>query len=116
MTAALFLMTACCGCATLFFKPLRHTTFIDTDGQRLHVEYGKEKRTETLPSGVTCTFEGKVRVQLPTGKKIVLYQTMTVSGVRYHSSDKRYEFREMGPYCVVSKDREIIFEGVYCGN
>ena len=108
-------LALCCGCATLFFKPLRHSTFIDTDGQRLHVDYGREKRTETLANGLVCTFDGKVRMQLPEGKRVVLYQTMTVSGVRYHSSDEHYEFREMGPCCIVTKDSAIIFEGVYCG-
>ena len=114
MTAALFALAGLCGCATLTFKSTRSTRFINMDGQIVCVDYGKEKRTETLPNGLVCTFEGKVRLQLPEGKRIVLYHTMSTSGVRYASADKRYAFIEMGPYCIVSQKGKPIFEGFFC--
>jgi len=84
------------------------------DGQIVHADYGKEKRNETLPNGLVCTFEGKVRLRLPEGKRIVLYQAISTSGVRYVSANKQYEFTEMGPYCIVSHNGKQIFEGFFC--
>ena len=114
MTVALCVLAGLCGCATLTFKSTRTTRFIDMDGQIVCVDYGKEKRTEILPTGLVCTFEGKVRLQLPDGKRIVLYQAMSKSGVRYASANKLYEFVEMGPYCIVSHEGKPIFEGFFC--
>lgn len=96
------------------FNAIRQSRFIDMDGQLVHVEYGKEKRTETLPNGLVCTYEGKVRIQLPSGKRLVLYQTLTPVGVCYATADKRYEFIEMGPYCRITQNGKTIFEGVFC--
>lgn len=114
MALALLALAGTCGCATHGFKPTRETRFIDMDANVLHVSYGEEKRTETLPNGLVCTFSGKVRIELPDGKKIFLYQAISTSGMRYLSEDKHYEFREKGVYCFLLKDGEIIFEGVYC--
>jgi len=114
LVMALFWLLGICGCATLRFKPTRETRFIDMDSQVLHVAYGEEKRTETLPNGLVCTFDGKVRLELPDGKRMVLYQTLSASGMRYLSKDKHYEFREKGVYCFLLKDNKTIFEGVYC--
>ena len=107
-------LTAACGCASMTFTSLRQSRFINMDGETVQVDYGKEKRTETLPNGLVCTYDGKVRVELPNGKRIVLYQTITPVGVSYITSDKHYEFTEMGPYCRIGKDGKIIFEGVFC--
>ena len=84
------------------------------DAEVLKVQYGKEKRTETLPNGLVCTFNDKVLLHLPDGKPVVLYQAMTTTGVRYVSANKRYEFHEKGPYCIVTYDGRTIFEGVFC--
>jgi membrane-bound inhibitor of C-type lysozyme len=96
------------------FDPLRESRFIDMDAQVLSVEYGKEKRTETLPNGLVCTFDRKVRLHLPQGKTVVLYQAIAKTGVRYLSKDKRYEFVEKGPYCMVTCDGKPAFEGFFC--
>jgi hypothetical protein len=101
------------GCATWTFTQLRESHFVNVDAERLHVEYGREKRTETLANGIVCTYEGKVRLTLPDGKRIVLYQTLTTSGIRYHSSDKQYEFIEKAPYCVLRHQGRVIFEGIF---
>lgn len=114
MAVALLLLSGTGGCATHRFKPTRETRFIDMDSNVLHVSYGEEKRTETLPNGLICTFSGKVRIVLPDGKKMVLYQAISTSGMRYLSEDKQYEFLEKGVYCFLLKDGVIIFEGVYC--
>ena len=45
---------------------------------------------------------------------MVLYQTLSSSGMRYQSTNKRYEFREKGVYCFLMKDGQVVFEGVYC--
>lgn len=84
------------------------------DSEVLHVDYGEEKRTETLPNGLVCTFDGKVRLQLPGGKRIVLYQALSTSGVRYVSKDRQFEFIEKGPYCLLRLNEKTFFEGVYC--
>lgn len=109
-----FALTVFCGCATLRFKPTRQARFIDMDSDVLRVDYGEEKRTETLPNGLVCTFDGKVRLQFSDGKRIVLYQALSTSGIRYVSKDKRYEFIEKGPYCLLRLNGQPIFEGVYC--
>ena len=113
-TLALLALVGLCGCATLTFKATRSTRFIDMDGVIVQVDYGKEKRTETLPTGLVCTFEGKVRLTFQEGRRIVLYQVLSTSGVRYASADKQYEFVEMGPYCIVSHQGKTIFEGFFC--
>ncbi len=103
-----------CGCATGKAKPPRKTCFIDMDSNVLHVTYSEQKRTEKLPNGLVCTLTGKVRLKLPSGKNIVLYQSLSTSGMRYLSKNKQYEFREKGLYCFLLKDSQVIFEGVYC--
>ena len=102
------------GCATSRFSATREMNFIDMDSNVLHVSYGEEKRTEKLPNGLVCTFSGKVLLELPDGKRMVLYQTLSSSGMRYQSTNKRYEFREKGVYCFLMKDGKVVFEGVYC--
>jgi hypothetical protein len=114
MLAALSVVTGLCGCATVLFESTREARFIDMDGNILHVDYGKEKRSETLPNGIVCTFDMKVRIKLPEGKRLVLYQIMSTSGVRYASADKAYELIEKGPYCLVYHKGQMIFEGVFC--
>lgn len=113
-----FVLCACCvslaGCASLRFKPIRQSRFVNMDVEVLRVEYGHEKRTETLPNGLVCAFDSKVRVRLPDGERIVLYQTLATSGVRYVSHDKQYEFNEKGPYCILRHQGKTLFEGIYC--
>jgi hypothetical protein len=111
---ALLVSAGLCGCATSRFKSTREMRFIDMDSNVLHVSYGEEKRTEKLPNGLPCTFSGKVLLELPDGKDVVLYQTLSTAGMRYLSKNKRYEFREKGVYCFVLKDGKVLFEGVYC--
>ena len=105
-----------CGCAYYMSGKIRESRFINMDAEILHVTYGEERRTETLPNGLVCTFDGKVRLQLPSGKRVVLYQTMTTSGMRYVSKNKQYEFLEKGPCCRVNFKGKELFEGVYCRN
>lgn len=112
--AALSVLVALCGCASMRFKVKRETRFINMDAEVLHVAYGEEKRSKTLSSGIVCTFDGKVRLQFPDGKRIVLYQALSSSGMRYVSKDMQFEFREKGPYCILSQYGKTIFEGVYC--
>jgi hypothetical protein len=102
------------GCATGGGQTTREARFIDMDSNVLQVAYSEEKRSEILPNGLACTFSGKVRVRLPDGKRVTLYQTLSSSGMRYLSSNKRYELREMGIYCYLLKDNKRVFEGVYC--
>ena len=101
------------GCATWTFRATREARFVNLDAERLHVAYGRERRTETLPNGLVCTFEGKVRIRLPDGRRIVLYQAIATSGMRYVSANKRFAFHEKGPFCAVYQDGQPIFEGVY---
>ncbi len=84
------------------------------DAEVLVVEYGEEKRTETLPNGLVCTFEGKVRLLLPDKKRVTLYQALATSGVCYVSKDKQYDFHEKGPYCILRHQGVTIFEGYFC--
>lgn len=120
LTRALQLITALgvcaglAGCATWTFKPLRESRFVNVDAELLYVEYGKEKRTETLPNGLVCTYEGVVRLRLPNNDRVVLYQTLAPMGIRYLSKNKQYEFVEKAPYCVVRCRGVLIFEGLYC--
>jgi hypothetical protein len=111
--AALLACAGLTGCATWTFTPLRESRFINVDAEILHVEYGREKRTETLPNGLVCTYEGKVRLHLPDGNRVVLYQTIAPSGIRYLSADKHYEFIEKAPYCVLRHKGVAVFEGIY---
>ncbi len=97
------------------FESTRKAHFINMDAEILYVEYGQEKRTEILPNGLACTFDGKVRIRLgKAGKHHVLYQAISASGVRYLSKDKQFEFFEKGPYCLLNEKGRLIFEGVYC--
>ncbi len=109
----LLIVALCAGCASWHFKPVRSQTFVNVDAQRLLVEYGREKRTETLPDGLVCTYEGKVRLQLQDGRRVVLYQTLATVGNRYLSADKHYEFIEKVPYCLVRHQGRLIYEGIY---
>lgn len=111
----LFVLTLLCGCAALRFDVTRKARFINMDSEILHVDYGSEKRSETLPNGLVCTFEGKVRLLLPgDNRRVTLYQAISTTGVRYVSEDKQLEFIEKGPYCIVLRNGRTIFEGVYC--
>ena len=110
----LITVTSLCGCLSVPFDTLRKSRFINMDAEIVAVEYGEEKRTETLPNGLVCTFDGKVRLLLPDKKRITLYQALTTSGVRYVSKDKQYEFIEKGPYCILRHQGATIFEGVFC--
>jgi len=114
LTLLAFVCASLGGCASYHFKSIRESHFIDMDAEVLSVQYGKEKRTETLPNGIVCTFNDKVRLHLPNGKSVVLYQAITTTGVRYVSANKRYEFHEKGPYCIVKHEGKTIFEGVFC--
>jgi membrane-bound inhibitor of C-type lysozyme len=107
-------LAAAAGCATLTFKAKRETRFVNMDGEFLNVSYGEEKRTETLANGLVCTYDSKVLLRLPDGKKLVLYQAISGTGMRYLSADKHVEFREKGPYCLVARNGRTIFEGVHC--
>ncbi len=112
-----FIAAACSGCATfadMTFKVKRETRFVNMDGEFLRVAYGEERRSETLPNGLVCTYEGKVRLRFEDGKSVVLYQTISASGMRYVSADKRFEFHEKGPYCIVSREGRKLFEGIQC--
>jgi len=113
LTAGIALVCLC-GCASMRFKPLRETRFINMDAEVLHVEYGEEKRTETFPNGLTSTFTGKVRLRLPDGKQVILYQTMSSSGIRFVTKNREFEFIEKGFYCLLRHNGRTAFEGVYC--
>lgn len=108
------LLLICGGCATMFFHPLRAARFIDMDARVVRVEYGEEPHEEELPNGGTLSFKGKVRLTLPGGGRVVLYQTLTPMGNLYRSKKKDYSFLESGPRCWLSHDGVLIFEGVYC--
>ena len=113
IAATLLVCVGLTGCATHRFTPLRESRFFNMDAEILLVEYGQEKRTETLPNGLVCTYEGKVRLTLPDETCVVLYQTIATSGIRYLSKDKRHEFVEKAPYCVLRHDGAKVFEGIY---
>ncbi|MDD4101520.1 MAG: hypothetical protein PHU80_02665 [Kiritimatiellae bacterium] len=98
------------------FKPYRETRFINMDAEVIRAEYAKEQRTETLPSGLVSTFDNKVRLTMPDGKRLTLYQSFSPFGVRYVSKDNRCEFIERGIYCLFYKDGKVVFEGVHCRN
>lgn len=114
LLAALLLLAGLSGCYTSKASKVRESRFINMDSEVLHVTYSEEKRTETLPNGIVCTFEGKVRLRLPSGKSVTLYQAMTASGVRYLSKNKEYEFIEKGPCCRLYYKGAEFFEGVFC--
>ena len=80
------------------FKPYRVSRFINMDAEVIHAEYAKEKHTETTPDGLVSTFENKVRLTLPDGKRLTLYQSFSPFGVRYVSKEGRHEFIERGIY------------------
>lgn len=100
------------GCAS--FKPTREARFINMDAETIRVEYGEEKHEDVLPDGRSFTFTGKIRVTLPNGKRVFLYQGLTPMGLLYHSDKKDYSYFEKVPTCWLSHDGELIFEGVYC--
>ncbi|MEI7900002.1 MAG: MliC family protein [bacterium] len=114
LCAALLMLAGLSGCYTSKSGKIRESRFINMDAEMIHVTYSEEKRTETLPNGLVCTFDGKIRLRLASGKTITLYQAMTASGVRYVSKNKRYEFIEKGPCCRLFYKGTEIFEGVYC--
>jgi len=111
--AALAVCVFVAGCAAWRFTTLRESRFINVDAEILHVEYGRETRTETLANGLACTYEGKVRIRLADGRRVVLYQTLAPSGIRYLSADKHYEFIEKAPHCILMRDGVPLFEGIY---
>ncbi len=105
-----------CGCASMSFKPYRASRFINMDAEVIQAEYAKEKHTETMPGGLVSTFENKVRLTLPDGKRLTLYQSFSPFGVRYISKDGRQEFIERGVYCLLYQNGALVFEGVHCRN
>jgi len=111
-----YICTLFCGCSGLRFKTDRKSRFTDVDANMIQVEYGKEKRTETLANGAELTFDNKVRVTLYNGKKIILYQTLARSGVRYQSADKRFIFYEKGQFCQLLENGIIIYQGMFNKN
>jgi hypothetical protein len=114
LAAAALLCTSLVGCAAWRFTPVRESRFVNVDAQMLRVEYGREKRTETLPNGLVCAYDGKVRLNLPDGTGVVLYQTLATSGIRYLSSNKQYEYIERIPCCLVLHKGELVFDGIFC--
>jgi len=119
MFKILFICSFCIlvgGCASFGFKAERKSRFVDVDANAVYVEYGSEKRTETLPNGAELTFNRKVRVTLPSGKRITLYQTLASSGVRYQSADKKFTFMEKGPYCHILENELTIYQGFFNKN
>ncbi len=104
------------GCASLCFKTERKSGFTDVNNTVLLVEYGTEERAETLPNGAVLKFNRKVRITLPDGKRIVLYQTLSPSGVRYRSANSEYIFIEQGPWCKLIEDGAIVYQGVFSKN
>lgn len=100
------------GCAS--FKPTREARFINMDAETIRVEYGEEMHDDVLPDGRTFAFKGKIRITLPDGKRVFLYQGLTPTGLLYHSTKRDYSYFEKVPTCWLSHDGELIFEGVYC--
>jgi len=111
-----YVCTLFCGCAGLRFKTERKSRFTDIDANMIQVEYGKEKRTETLSNGAELTFDNKVRVTLENGKKFILYQTLARSGVRYQSANKRFIFYEKGQFCQFLEKGVVIYKGMFNKN
>lgn len=99
------------GCTS--FQSYRTAQFVDMDARKIRVEYGEEVHEDVLPDGRRFSFKGKVRIALPDGKRIYLYQGMTETGNLYHNRDKDYHFLEKGPYCLLSHGGKVIFEGYY---
>ena len=98
------------------FKTERKSRFTDVNNNRLTVEYGTEEREEVLSNGAKLRYTRKVRLTLPEGERVILYQTLSPSGVRYQSTDKQYLFIEHGPWCRLTKEGNIIYQGVFSGN
>lgn len=107
--AGLTLLTACSS-----FKATRSAQFIDMDANRIRVEYGEELHDDILEDGRKFSFKGKIRLTLPDGDKVYLYQGMTQIGNLYHSEGKSYSYLEKGPWCALSHNGKLIFEGYYC--
>ncbi len=119
MLRVLSLCTLCIlisGCAVFGFKADRKSRFVDIDANAIYVEYGMENRTETLPNGAELKFDRKVRVTLPDGKRLILYQTLASSGVRYQTADKKFTFVEKGPYCQILENEITVYQGFFNRN
>lgn len=104
------------GCLSFGFKAQRKSEFTDIDNNSIFVEYGTEERSEVLPNGASLNFKRKVRITLPDGKRVILYQTISTSGVRYHTPDNKYMFIERGPWCQFIKDGAIVYKGMFRNN
>lgn len=103
------------GCAYFSFDAYRVARFVDMDAKIITVEYGEEEHDDVLEDGRKFSFKGKIRITLPDGDRVYLYQGMTQVGMLYHSKKKYdYHYFEKGPYCILSHDGKIIFEGYYC--
>lgn len=104
------------GCFSYGYKTERKSQFTDINNNSVFVEYAKEKRTEKLPNGAELTFNRKVRVTLPDGERKILFQTISSSGVRYHTPDDQYIFIERGPWCRIIKEGVVVYQGVFRNN
>ncbi len=100
------------GCKS--FNVKRTARFIDMDAQTITVEYGEDPNREHSGNGSAFDLNGKIRMRLPSGKKVYLYQTMVQTGILYRSKDLSYSYYEKGVCCALSHDGKLIFEGVYC--
>lgn len=117
LSSAFILSTFITGCASFSFEPYRVAKFVDMDARIIQVEYGKEKHDDVLEDGKKFSFEGKIRITLPDGDKIYLYQGMTQIGMLYHSKKSEdYHYLEKGPCCILSHNGEVIFTGYYYRN
>jgi len=105
-----------CGCSSLMFNTERTSQFIDVNANKILVEYATEPHTETLPNGAELKFDRKVRVTLYNGEKIILYQTLSTRGVRFHTPDKKFIFLEKGSYCQLFENNRIIYQGIFSKN
>ena len=110
------LLLTSAGCLSFGFKTERKSLFSDVNNNRVFVEYATEKHTETLPNGAELSFDKKIRLTLPDGKRVVLYQTISASGVRYHTLDNEYIFIERGPWCKIIRNRSTLYQGVFRKN
>jgi uncharacterized protein YceK len=104
------------GCASVFFRTERKSGFTDANNTAITVEYGTEEREERLSGGAVLKFNRKVRITLPDGRRVILYQTLSPSGVRYRSADSEYIFIEQGPWCKLIRGGVIVYQGVFSRN
>ncbi len=114
--AAFNLLLITAGCLSFGFKTERKSQFTDINNNTVFVEYATEKRTETLANGTELNFDRKVRITLSNGERAVLFQTISRSGVRYHTPDNKYIFIERGPWCKVIKEGATVYQGVFRNN